>query len=85
MPLGLALPFVLKKENFGKVVLIGFIITLLTEFLQGFTGRVGGIDDIIFNTLGAAAGYGLYLLMRLIFPKFTEKCKTKADKFKSIN
>lgn len=85
IPLGLALPFVLKRENFGKVVLIGFICTFLTEFLQGFTGRVGGIDDIIFNTLGTAAGYLLYLIMKLIFPKFTEKCKVKAEKYGQIS
>lgn len=84
VPLGLALPFVLKRENFGKAVLIGFVCTFLTEFLQGFTGRVGGIDDIIFNTLGTAAGYVLYLIMKLIFPKFTEKCKTRVEKYGQI-
>lgn len=85
VPIGLALPFVLKKERFWKVVLIGLCMTASIEFLQAFVRRETSLDDIICNTLGAAAGYGLYLLMKMLFPKFTEKCKTKAESFKSIN
>lgn len=81
VPIGLALPFVMKKENFGKVVLTGFCMTASIEFLQAFVRRESSLDDIICNTLGAAAGYGLYILMKLILPKFTEKCKTKAENF----
>lgn len=79
VPIGLALPFVLKKENFGKIVLIGFCMTSTIEFLQAFVRRESSLDDIICNTLGAAAGYGLYLLMKKIFPKFTEKCRTRVN------
>lgn len=82
VPIGLALPFVLKKENFGKVILIGFCMTASIEFLQAFVRREASLGDIICNTLGAAAGYGLYLLMKLIFPRFTEKCKTKVKQIK---
>lgn len=78
VPIGLALPFVLKKENLGKVVLIGFCMTASIEFLQAFVWRESSLDDIICNTLGTVIGYLLYLLMKLIFPKFSEKCKFKA-------
>lgn len=79
-PVGLALPFVLKSSRFGWTVLTGFCFTFAIEFLQGFSNqRDGNTDDIITNTLGVIVGYLLYLLMKLIFPKFTAKCKIKAD------
>lgn len=78
-PIGLALPFVLKRPAFGQTVLVGFYFTLAIEFLQGFSrSRYGSIDDVIGNTLGVIAGFLLYLLMKLIFPKFTAKCMVKA-------
>lgn len=81
MPIGLALPFVLKRPTFGHTVLVGFCFTFYIEYLQGFSGqRDGNIDDVICNTLGAIAGFLLYLLMKLIFPKFTAKCMVKAEK-----
>ncbi|MCH5196786.1 MAG: VanZ family protein [Oscillospiraceae bacterium] len=81
MPIGLALPFVLKRPTFGHTVLVGFCFTFYIEYLQGFSGqRDGNIDDVICNTLGAIVGFLLYLLMKLIFPKFTAKCMLKAKK-----
>lgn len=80
-PLGLALPFVLKRSGFGWTVLAGFCFTFVIEFLQGFTSqRDGNIDDVICNTAGTAVGYLLYLLMKLLFPKFTDKCMIKTEK-----
>lgn len=80
VPIGLALPFVLKSSRFGWTVLTGFCFTFAIEFLQGFSNqRDGNTDDIITNTLGVIVGYLLYLLMKLIFPKFTAKCKIKVE------
>lgn len=80
VPAGLALPFVMKRPRFGKAVLIGFCFTFVIEFLQGFSNqRDGNIDDVIFNTLGVMIGYALYLLMKLLLPKFTAKCMIKAE------
>lgn len=80
-PIGLALPFVLNSSKFGWTLLAGFCFTFSIEFLQGFTSqRDGNIDDVICNTAGAAVGYLMYLLMKLLLPKFTEKCKVKAKK-----
>lgn len=85
IPLGLALPFVLKRPNIGKAALIGLTCTFTIEFLQGFiTDRIGCLTDVFTNTLGTVIGYLLYLLMKLILPKFTEKCKLKAEKFGQI-
>ena len=80
VPIGLALPFVLKRPALGHTVLVGFGFAFAVEFLQGFSAqRDGNIDDVICNTLGVIAGYLLYLLIKLIFPKFTAKCMVKAE------
>lgn len=76
VPLGLALPFVCKKLSLLKATLIGFSISFLIEFLQCFIdNRDSGIDDLICNTLGTVISYLLYLLIKRLFPKFTEKGK----------
>lgn len=78
-PIGLALPFVLKRPVFRRTVFVGFCFSFAVEFLQGFSRtRDGSIDDVIGNTLGVIVGYLLYLLMKLILPKFTAKCMVKA-------
>lgn len=79
VPLGFLLPLVWKRANLWKTVLIGFGCTFLIEFTQAFIGRQGSADDVICNTLGALVGYALYLLMKKLLPKFTEKCKTFAE------
>lgn len=75
IPLGLFLPFVMKKSALWKTVLIGFIVTILVECSQMFTSRCSDINDIIANTLGTFVGYILYSIIKGLFPKFTEKCK----------
>lgn len=79
-PIGLALPFMEKSPKFGRTVLVGFCFTFALEYLQGFSNqRDGNIDDVISNTLGVMAGWLLYLLMKLILPKFTAKCMVKPE------
>ena len=79
-PIGLALPFMEKRPNFGRTVLVGFCFTFALEFLQGFSNqRDGNIDDVVSNTLGVMAGWLLFLLMKLILPKFTAKCIVKPE------
>lgn len=76
VPLGLALPFVCKKISLLKATLIGFGSSFSIELLQCFIdNRNSNIDDLICNTLGAVVGYLLYLLIKKLFPKFTEKGK----------
>ena len=40
----------LYKINDKKVLIIGFLISLLIEITQIFTGRETDIDDLILNT-----------------------------------
>ncbi len=75
VPLGIALPFVWKRANFPRTLLVGFLMTFLIELVQPFMIRGGDIDDVITNTLGTILGYLLYLLMKKLLPRFTEKCK----------
>ena len=66
IPSGIILPVVYRKLNsFWKVIAVGALISLCIEFLQlPFSSRASDIDDLILNTLGVAAGYGIYAVFR---------------------
>lgn len=72
IPFGFGLPFI-TPFRMKQVVLLGFLLSITIELLQLITGlmagvtfRVTDINDVIFNTLGAAIGYFLFLgFMRL--------------------
>lgn len=87
VPLGLAMPFICKKISLLKISLIGLSISFIVEFVQFFIGRSCETDDLLCNTLGAVAGYLLYLLIKKLFPKLVENGeKTAKDIWlKSLN
>ena len=67
IPFGFGLPFI---TNFGmkKIVVIGALFSIVIEFLQLVTGfmakitfRIADINDVIFNTVGVAIGYILFV------------------------
>ncbi len=67
IPLGFGLPFI-TNFRMGKVVVIGMLFSISIEFLQLITGfmakitfRVADINDVIFNTVGVAVGYILFV------------------------
>ena len=60
IPFGSFLPIYFK--HFRKIqitVLAGFLMSLSIEIMQLFTFRATDIDDLIMNTIGALAGYGI--------------------------
>ncbi|MDO4912099.1 MAG: VanZ family protein [Lactobacillus sp.] len=62
LPLGILLPITFKYyRKFNRIIITGMLFSLIIESLQFvlMTG-VSDIDDIIFNTIGAAIGYGVY-------------------------
>lgn len=63
---GILLPIVYKKlDCFWKVAAVGALISLCIEILQlPFPARASNVDDLILNTLGVAAGYGIYAAVR---------------------
>lgn len=75
IPLGLALPLILKEASLVGTVVFGFVCTTFIELIQPFMGGSGSIDDIICNTFGTYIGYMLFVLMKMFFPNFTDKCK----------
>lgn len=78
MPFGFGLPFLLRL-GLARVTSLAALFSLSIEALQWGSGvlanltfRVADVNDLIFNTLGAALGYALFLgflrLVRLVFP-----------------
>jgi glycopeptide antibiotics resistance protein len=67
LPFGFGLPFITNFRMI-KTVAIGAFFSIIIEFLQLVTGllanatfRVADINDLIFNTLGIAIGYMLFV------------------------
>lgn len=64
LPLGVLLPMLGERwKTLKSVVLTGFLFSLFIEFMQIFSFRTTDVDDLIMNTLGAAAGYGIWKLL----------------------
>lgn len=66
IPLGIVWPVAFQKLNsHWKVIAAGVGASLCIELLQlPFYGRATDIDDLILNSVGFMAGYGIYLLAR---------------------
>lgn len=66
IPSGIMLPLIYPRfNNFPKVALAGIGLSLIIEVIQlPFAVRASDVDDLILNTLGCMAGYGLYALVR---------------------
>lgn len=64
LPLGLLLPAAWRGVGWRRVLGSALSITLGTELFQIVVGRSFDIDDLFANTLGAAAGYALWHLVR---------------------
>ena len=68
IPFGLLLPVLLKRKSFGRVVVSGFLFSLIIESLQFFFRKgVAELDDLILNTLGVVIGYFLYKWLKKSF------------------
>lgn len=80
MPFGFLLSLIWQNwRGFGKVVLAGFGFSLLIEVLQLFNARLSDVDDLIMNSLGAAAGYLIWILYNRLFGR-----SQKAGDFQSV-
>ena len=69
LPMGAMLPMLFENrfDRFWKTILFIALLVLILEILQfvTFYGSAD-IDDLIFNTFGAAVGYGLYHIITKI-------------------
>lgn len=60
IPFGAFLPIYFKYfRKARRTVLAGFLMSLSIEVLQLFTFRATDVDDLMMNTIGALAGYGI--------------------------
>ncbi len=66
IPTGILLPFLYRRlDTFRKVLAAGFGLSLCIEILQlPFPARASDADDLILNTLGVIAGYGIWRLIK---------------------
>lgn len=66
IPTGIVTPILYKDRNtLGKVALTGFLLSLAIEVIQlPFAVRASDVDDLILNTAGTLAGYGVYALVK---------------------
>lgn len=66
IPSGIILPILYKRLNsFWKVTAACALMSLGIEVLQlPFAVRASDVDDLILNTAGAMAGYGIYALSK---------------------
>ena len=84
IPLGFFIPLLFDKfNNYKKVIKVGILSSLAIEITQLFVGsNVCDIDDIIYNTLGAIAGFLCFKTFEKIIIKI--KIKDKIDKIRDF-
>lgn len=71
LPLGFLAPMLYKDcRKPLSVLMLGFGFSVLIEASQILSFRATDIDDVILNTLGAMAGWGLYRLAASHLPKW---------------
>lgn len=73
MPIGFFPALLWQRWRWWKSLLTGFFASSTIEFIQFFIGRSTDIDDVILNTIGAAAGFWIFCVLRALFPGFMKK------------
>lgn len=69
LPIGALLPFLYRHyQRLSCCVRYGFLFSLAIEALQLFTVHAADITDLLTNTFGTAAGYGIFALFRKLYP-----------------
>ncbi|MFF1571183.1 VanZ family protein [Leifsonia sp. NPDC058292] len=69
LPLGMLIPLLLARPSWWKVLSAAVATSLAIELAQLAAqglfagGHVADVNDLIFNTVGGALGYGLFLLL----------------------
>jgi glycopeptide antibiotics resistance protein len=85
VPFGFGLPFI-TDLRMKKVVVLGALFSIVIEFLQLITGflakitfRIADINDVIFNTVGVAIGYMLFVGLIRIYRQISQNWKISAN------
>lgn len=84
LPFGFGLPFV-SNVRMKKTVVVGALFSIAIELLQLITGviagttfRVADINDVIFNTVGVALGYVVFVGFLRIYRRTSQKWDVSA-------
>jgi|SRR5688572_5711095 len=87
IPFGFGLPFI-TNLRMKKIVVIGALFSIVIELLQLVTGlvaqitfRIADINDVIFNTVGVAIGYILFVAFVRIYRHLSHNWKISANPF----
>ena len=85
IPFGFGLPFI-TNFRMKEIVVIGALFSIVIEFLQLMTGfmakitfRIADINDVIFNTVGVAIGYILFVGFIRIYRCISHNWEVKAN------
>ncbi|MBA3945569.1 MAG: VanZ family protein [Herpetosiphonaceae bacterium] len=85
VPFGFGLPFI-TNFRMKKIVVIGALFSIVIEFLQLVTGlmakmtfRIADINDVIFNTVGVAIGYILFVGFVCIYRHISHNWEISAN------
>lgn len=91
IPFGFGLPFI-TNFRMKKIVFIGALFSIAIELVQLITGlmakttfRIADINDVIFNTVGVAIGYILFIgfihIIGVVFVNYKRSGKVKTGSF----
>jgi glycopeptide antibiotics resistance protein len=85
VPFGFGLPFI-SNFRMKKVVVLGLLFSIAIELMQLLTGylakitfRVADVNDVIFNTVGVAIGYLLFIGFVGIYRRISPYWKISAN------
>ena len=85
IPFGFGLPFI-TNFRMKKIVVIGALFSIGIELMQLITGfiakmtfRVADINDVLFNTVGVAIGYILFVGFVHIYRHISPNWKVSAN------
>ena len=85
IPFGFGLPFI-TNNRMQRIVVIGALFSIIIEFMQLMTGfiakvtfRIADINDVIFNTVGVAFGYLLFVGFLRIYRHLSHNWESSAN------
>ena len=75
VPFGFLAPLLWRKVEGWRTLALGLGLSFCVEVVQLFIDRSLDTNDLILNTVGAAVGYGIFVLLRVVYPNFVKNCQ----------
>ena len=74
VPIGFLLPLIWwEMRKLKQICITGATLSLSIEISQLLNNQYSNLDDLLMNTIGAALGFGLWMVTYKIFEKTNEK------------